>query len=409
MEKKSILFVIPWLPYPLSSGGHQAVYNGIVAVKDNYDVVVIYEKKAGDDEAEKHFRMNYPDIVLKPITYPTPSFLHKLASWSHIIIKKIFGERLTHEELICNRWVKTILPLRKEMIMHVDKICQERRFDIIQVEMPWFISLVLSLPKQSKKVFVHHELGFVCRDLEVQNYQKDVYLESYKAYVDLNEIALLNMYDKIVTLSPVDKEKLIRKGVAVPISTSFAIINSISESNFKLCDVFHLTFVGPDSHMPNLMGVLWFLENCWEQLKQKAPKMHLSIIGSWNNTHIQEISSRFKDVEFLGFVDNLQESLQGTIMIVPITIGSGVRMKILEACTIGVPFVSTHVGAEGIPVSNGEDCFLADTPEAFVESIIKLKDIEIQKTFVNNAMRMVQETFSLDAFRKNRIGIYESI
>ena len=100
-----------------------------------------------------------------------------------IFFRKIFREKPTHEELICNRWVKTVLPLRKEMLMHIDRICQKRNFDIIQVEMPWFISVVLSLPKQSKKVFVHHELGFVCRELEMQKRPKNVLIESYKTFI----------------------------------------------------------------------------------------------------------------------------------------------------------------------------------------------------------------------------------
>ena len=409
MRKKSILFIIPWLPYPFTSGGHQALYNGIMAVKDSYDVSIIYENKIGDDEAEKHFRVKYPNITLLPITYPPSPFLHKLAFWAHIIIRKLFGEKQTDEELICNRWIKTILPLRKELVMHVDKICKERKFDIIQVEMPWFIPLVLSLPKQSKKVFVHHELGFVCRELEIEKSTGSSYMNSCKSFVDLNEISLLNMYDKVITLSSIDKEKLQKKGVVVPISTSFAIINTVSGSDVKYSDGSHLTFVGPDGHMPNFVGVLWFLDNCWNVIKQKDPHMHLSIIGRWSNAHIHEISSKYKDVDFLGFVDNLQESLQGTIMIVPITIGSGIRMKILEACSMGVPFVSTHVGAEGIPVSDGVNCFLADTPETFIDSVIKLKEIGIQEKFINNARCMVQDMFSLDSLQKNRVEIYETI
>lgn len=409
MEKKNILFIIPWLPYPMVSGGHQALYNGILAIKNDFNVYVVYEKQIGNDEAEEHFREFFPNAVLLPFSYCKMSLNERIASLLHALIRKLFRERMTDEDIMCNRWVKTISPHKKEFVMHIDKVCHTYNFDIIQVEMPWLISLVLSLPKQSKRIYVHHEVGFVCRELEKQTFQNNIYVDSCKAYADLNEVSLLNMYDKVITLSPIDREKLLKNGVVAPISTSFAVVNFEFESNVKYCDGNHLTFVGPDGHLPNLVGILWFLENCWDMIKEKSPQMHLSIIGKWSDAHMQEISSKYKDVDFLGFVDNLQECLQGTIMIVPITIGSGIRMKILEACSMGVPFVCTSVGAEGIPVSNGETCFLADTPELFVEGIIKLKNKEIQDKFIKNAKRLVLEHYSLDSLRKNRIAIYEDM
>lgn len=407
--RKKILFVLPALPWPLISGGHQALYNGIYAIKDDYDIFVAYVLDNRNGEAEKHFRNVFPGIVLLPVSFPKLTFCQNLARWSHIIIRKIFAETEKPEEQICERWIKTILPLREELVSHIDKICREYNFDIIQVEMPWFVSLVLTLPSTAKKIYVHHELGFVRRELEKEKLPRNAYVDTCKSFVDVNEISLLNLYDRVITLSSIDSEKLRNKGVLVPVSTSFAIVNSASEPQINICDGNVLTFVGPDSHLPNFVGITWFCENCWGKLKSMNPNYRLKIIGKWSKSHIQQFKAKYPDVEFLGFVDDIKMHLVGSIMIVPITIGSGIRMKVLEASSLGVPFVSTHVGAEGIPVSNGEDCFLADTPEAFVESIIKLKDIEIQKTFVNNARRMVQETFSLDAFRKNRIGIYESI
>ena len=96
-------------------------------------------------------------------------------------------------------------------------------------------------------------------------------------------------------------------------------------------------------------------------------------------------------------------------MIVPITIGSGIRMKILEAASMGIPFVSTTVGAEGIPVKDSHDCFLTDNPETFVDDIIKLQDNVLKLQFIQNANKMVWENYSLKELRKNRLGIYEKL
>ena len=93
-------------------------------------------------------------------------------------------------------------------------------------------------------------------------------------------------------------------------------------------------------------------------------------------------------------------------MIVPITIGSGIRMKILEAASRGVPFVTTTVGVEGIPVENGVHCFVADTPGDFFEAVVKLQDTELRRRFAVNANQLVKKCFSVEALRKNRLDIY---
>ena len=66
--KRNILFIIPWLPYPMVSGGHQALYNGILAIKNDFNVFVVYEKQTGNDEAENHFHDFFPNVVLLPFS-----------------------------------------------------------------------------------------------------------------------------------------------------------------------------------------------------------------------------------------------------------------------------------------------------------------------------------------------------
>ena len=73
---------------------------------------------------------------------------------------------------------------------------------------------------------------------------------------------------------------------------------------------------------------------------------------------------------------------------------------------MGIPFVSTSVGAEGIPLTDGKDCFLTDDPDTFIEDIIKLQDNSLRNNLVSNAKEMIKERYSLEALRKNRMGVY---
>ena len=417
MDRKSILFIIPWLPYPLKSGGHQALFNGIYAVRNDFEVHIAYEAENDDDylNNEEEFLELIPNAHLYPFFYDSynqyPYWL-RIAYRVKAFIKKLLGRengKADKVNVACASWLNSVLPLREAWLEHVSIVCNKNHFDIIQIEMPWFISQILTLPQESRKVFVHHELGFVRRELEQKQFEKNEYVNACRTFADKAEIGLLNMYDAVVTLSPIDKEKLLSNGVNVPVYSSFAIINLQNTIDFRIIDGKCLSFVGPSSHSPNYIGISWFLENCWYNLKKMDASYRLKVIGNWEEECIKDLSSRYSDVKFVGFVDNLEDEIKGTIMIVPITIGSGIRMKILEACSIGVPFVSTSVGAEGIPVVSGTHCYIADNPDDFVSSLVKLQQISIQKNFVCKAREMVEKNYSKDALRNNRLNIYSDI
>ena len=416
--KQNLLFVLPFLPYPMESGGHQALYNGIAAVKDDFNVFVMYE---ADDNEHYHtsvqqFLQYIPKAHVIPLLHEVhvETFKEKVVRKTKSLLKKALGMEKTPmlaDPIIntCGWWKTTVTPDNKAWLELIHQTCIDCHIDIVQIEMPWRISDVLAVPDGIKRVYVHHELGFVRRAQEIETMGMSAYAKACKTFADRNEIALLNLYDEVITLSPIDAQKLKDAGVNVPIFSSFAIIDSSKDILEDKGDGKRLTFIGPEIHNPNFVGVTWFLENCWSQLKTKCPEIQLDIIGNWSEPRKEEYAAKYKDVHFLGFVDDLYEAIKDSTMIVPITIGSGIRMKILEASSKGVPFVSTSVGAEGIPVTNRKDCFIADTPDAFVEGILKLRNSDLRHQFVVNANKMVREYYSLGALRKNRLEIYEKL
>ena len=154
------------------------------------------------------------------------------------------------------------------------------------------------------------------------------------------------------------------------------------------------------------MGVEWFINNCLGSLRKKEPTIEFRIIGNWSETTVKKYSSQ-PYIHFCGFVDDLQATLQNTVMIVPIMIGSGIRMKILEAASMGVPFVTTTVGVEGIPFVNGEECIIADTPNEFVNGILKICDNKNSLLFTQKAYKKYKSLYSLESLKQSRKSVYE--
>lgn len=412
-----VLFIHPFLPYPLTSGGHQALFNGLMAVKGDVEITLVYAAVDNEahQQAQKEFMRLMPNVVLCPLLQklPLPPTKEELIrgkvrniyrKWFHIKDKELPSSYDSSKG-----WKRTITPDDKEWIEHIYNVSHSQQYDIIQIEMPWRISDIYAMPKEPKIIFVHHELGFVRRELEMQNIENNLYLQVCKKFVDMNEFMQLNLYDAIITLSSTDKHKLEGNGVSVPIYSSFATIQVRKERLPYKGDGKHLVFVGPEIHKPNYVGVSWFLENCWSKLRERDSAYTLDIIGNWTPARVKEFGQKYANVNFLGYVDDLYAAIKDCIMIVPITIGSGIRMKILEACSMGIPFVSTTVGAEGIPIKDSKQCLIADDAERFVENIARLQDPILCDTLCRSSFEMVKEFYSVAALRDNRLGIYRDL
>lgn len=416
MQKKNILLIIHCLPYPLNSGGSQAIFNGIKAIKDDYSVFVTYP--GNNTVSEQNDKSSFlAEIGGNVQLLPFVSETHATKSSLVQRIARRLSAQLNRIGMPANKpanpyswWIEEQIPKPKAYIEHVCKIIEQYQIDAVQCEMVRNLPFVLSIPSNVKKIFVHHELGFVRHELELDSITSDFYDgKSISQWAKCLEIGLLNKFDHVITLSSVDSQKLKDAGVTTNLHDSFAIIKTSEITSISSNNPHDLSFVGPDSHLPNLVGLKWFLDNCWSDLLRTNGNYRLKIIGKWSEANIAAFSSKYPNISFLGFVDDLKSALQNTIMIVPITIGSGIRMKILEASNLGIPFVSTSVGAEGIPLQSGIHCMIADRPSDFTNAILQLKDNEKRAMLIQNAHQLIKKNYSMEALRRNRLAIYSSI
>jgi glycosyltransferase involved in cell wall biosynthesis len=152
----------------------------------------------------------------------------------------------------------------------------------------------------------------------------------------------------------------------------------------------------------------WLLKDIWPRIIKELPAAQLHVIGEWS----AEEQSPFArpGVTFRGFVKELSPVLQGGIMLVPLRIGSGLRVKILTALTLGVPVVTTSIGAEGLLVNDGTDILVADSPEPFAAAAVQLAKNPAQWSAMAQAGRTaVKQNYSPAAVRARRNEIYQSM
>jgi len=154
-------------------------------------------------------------------------------------------------------------------------------------------------------------------------------------------------------------------------------------------------------------GARWVLEEVIPKILPTYPNLHFYIVGRGSNVSLGHVNS--PNVTVTGEMESVLPYLKHSdIALVPLKFESGTRFKILEAGCCGIPLVSTTLGAEGIPVKHGEHILIADTPDEFAKSIIRLlNEKELGSRLAANCHDLVSQMYSVEALVEEGKGILE--
>ena len=156
-----------------------------------------------------------------------------------------------------------------------------------------------------------------------------------------------------------------------------------------------ILFIGGMHVFQNADGVEYFLKTVWPKIQDKEKGVKCLIIGQNPSKQLQRLADE-TGAEMLGFVEDVRPFLaRAGLMIVPIRIGSGTRLKILSAMAMGKAVVSTSVGCEGIEARDGQEVLIADTPDDMARQVVEvLRNPDIRKRLGENGRKLVEEKYS---------------
>lgn len=187
------------------------------------------------------------------------------------------------------------------------------------------------------------------------------------------EVGTMDSVDAILPVTAEDAETYRRLGARVPLHvTPVGMDPREWPDRSGRGDPETLVFLGSLDWRPNLEAVRWFVGEVWPRVKAESPRARFRIAGS--NPARELAGKALPDgVELLGRVADAREFLaSGSAMVVPLLSGGGVRVKILEAMALGVPVVSTRLGATGIAAQDGRQILLADDAASLASACTRL-------------------------------------
>jgi len=212
------------------------------------------------------------------------------------------------------------------------------------------------------------------------------------------EREVLRQADWVTVVTELDAEQVRAWGV----QRTSLVENGVDVDQFVplegKCDSDEILFLAALDWYPNLDALDYLLKDILPLVRQASPSARLRIVGRRPPARLKEWIARCPGVELVGEVADVRPFLtRAAVVVVPLRIGGGSRIKILEALAMGKAVVSTSVGAEGLAVKDGVHLLLADAPSDFAARTVGLlKSSEERLRLGENGRKLVVERYSWD-------------
>jgi polysaccharide biosynthesis protein PslH len=152
-----------------------------------------------------------------------------------------------------------------------------------------------------------------------------------------------------------------------------------------------LVFTGSMDWYPNEDGIAHFIEAVLPRIRRAVPAATLTVVGRNPSARLQALAAA-AGVEVTGLVDDVRPHMAAAaVYVVPLRVGGGTRLKIFEALSMAKAVVSTTIGAEGLPLTPGQDYLSADDPAAFADAVVALLRDPVRRRAIGAAGRRLVE------------------
>lgn len=392
----NILFISAYIPYPPHGGAYQRTYNILKHVAKENDVYLIgFIKEKNDLENAAHLEK----ICKKVYAFRLPD------DWSKVsLAKSLFLNLFSPLPYTIQKYYSS------QARQAIARLVQQVNFDILHCDM---IDLAEYIYDHNPKatVLVNHnvESTLMLRHAEVDKnpLKKWFFYLQYKKLLRY-ERKMCPKFKCSAAVSELDKQQL----QSISPQARFRIVpNGVDVDYFQprklQVEKNTLIFAGSTDYLPNIDGIKFFHQEIWPLIKREVNDTRLIILGK-NRTSKNLGIQITEDISLLGFVEDVRPHIgKAAVYIVPLRIGGGTRLKILDAMAMGKAIVSTTIGAEGIDVTHGKNILIADTPEDFSKQVIKvLNDTKLRESLGMEGRKLVEKKYSWDVIGKEMDEVY---
>jgi glycosyltransferase involved in cell wall biosynthesis len=358
-----VLVVLPYVPWPLNRGTYQRVFHLTreLARRNTVDLFCLDAESAGPAHASV-FEAFCRRFYAQPFVHPP---------WP-----RLFPERLLNPiPTTIQHWES---PSARAALR---RFTAGQEYDLVQ-----FCDLVLwpyvrDLPTPAPRVMDRSRVDLLFQREELARLK----LDARERMLRRENLWKLKRYERAASAALAativcgpDDEVFMRKNVSKR-APLFVLANGCDAEFFSQAlfppqpdDAPTLLFCGAMDYSPNVDGIRWYFEAVDPLVRERMPQRRILIVGRDPKPEVRSLGS-IPGVEVTGGVPDVRPYYQRSWgQIVPLRIGGGTRLKIVESLCIGCPVVSTTIGAQGLELASEEHLLLADKPAAFADAVLRL-------------------------------------
>jgi O-antigen biosynthesis protein len=301
-------------------------------------------------------------------------------------------------EVLCAPQVSLLEPWLAEHGRDLDLIIVSRHYVLAPI-----LEMIRELSPQARLVFDTVDLHFLREEREAEVTGSAQMAEQASATRE-QELMLIRQSDITLVVSPVEQALLSSLEPEADIRV-VSNIHSVHGCRQGWAGRAGLVFVGGFQHIPNIDAARWLVDEIFPLVRAEIPDIELHLIGSRMPDDIRAIN--VSGVHVHGFVQELDPYLDGCrVSVAPLRYGAGVKGKVNQAMSHGLPVVATTCAAEGMFLEHGRDVLVADTAEDFARQVIRAhQDQATWETLSIGGLKNVEQYFSRQAARRALIEI----
>lgn len=400
-----ILFIAPRLPLPPDTGAKIRTFNIIKQIKKFADVDVACFSFEQDDQ--RHVEsLRQMGIPVHLVPSPEPGLWAKAA-----------GVLFHHQPFSIVKYHASA------MVQMIRSLQEKNRYDLVHMDhihMAHYQRLFELTPCVVDEHNVEYKILERCAGVEKKFFKKRMFLSQARKMRHFESVMVGKM-SACLAVSADDASVL--RGLISSHMPVHVIDNGVDTGFFRVSEEpvtgksgssseeNALVFTGSMDWLPNDDAVVYFCKEILPLIWCVKPDVTFYVVGKNPSATIKELAQKDKRIVVTGVVDDVRVYVERSkVFVVPLRIGGGSRLKILEAMSMRRAVVSTRIGAEGIKCAHGKDIVLADHPEDFASEVLGLLDAPQKRELLGRQAReLVCGHYDWDIIGKRLNKIYAEL
>ncbi|NJM47098.1 MAG: glycosyltransferase [Alkalinema sp. RU_4_3] len=382
-DKRRVLMLAPYPTYPPKTGAITRMFYEMKNLGERFDLAVVcflFTKEDHDLEDQLSQYCNFPLTIYLGDTLPpddtTPQLVQRYSS--HRMTKLLSAIAPANFDIVISDFI--YMAQYRSLFPNAFHVLAEHN-----IESELLRSCAQANQDEAKLKQLAQQRDTI-KDFKESAHQADL----LAAYEQQN----WPHYPLRFTVSDLDRQHLTNHA---PQGTTLTVPNGVDTSTiqpFPDNPLPRILFIGTMSYYPNIDGATYFAEEILPLIWEQDPQIEFWIAGAQPPEAITDLANHPKIKVIANPEDMTAVARQCCMTVVPLRIGSGTRIKILQSLAMGLPIVSTPLGCEGLNIIDGDHLLVRDNPQSFADATLKiLKTPSLRESLRNQGRRLVEEQY----------------